>query len=69
VAMQELAEGPLARANLTIDQVYDETTYIDRSIEMLSRNLGSNNLCFYFIGCGRTPACPDCYLRLLDFGN
>ena len=40
VAMQELAEGPLARANLTIDQVYDETTYIDRSIEMLSRNLG-----------------------------
>ncbi|MEE8233176.1 MAG: efflux RND transporter permease subunit, partial [Gammaproteobacteria bacterium] len=40
VAVQELAEGPLARANLTIDQVYDETTYIDRSIEMLSRNLG-----------------------------
>ncbi len=40
VAMQELAEGPLAKANLTIDQVYDETTYIDRSIEMLSRNLG-----------------------------
>lgn len=40
VAMQELAEGPLARANLTINQVYDETTYIDRSIEMLSRNLG-----------------------------
>jgi len=40
VAMQELADGPLARANLTIDQVYDETTYIDRSIEMLSRNLG-----------------------------
>jgi len=40
VAMRELAEGPLARANLTIDQVYDETTYIDRSIEMLSRNLG-----------------------------
>ena len=40
VAMRELADGPLARANLTIDQVYDETTYIDRSIEMLSRNLG-----------------------------
>lgn len=40
VAMRELADGPLARANLTIDQVYDETTYIDRSIEMLRRNLG-----------------------------
>lgn len=39
-AMEELAKGPLARANLTIEQVYDETTYIDRSIEMLASNLG-----------------------------
>jgi len=38
-AMKELAKGPLARANLTIEQVYDETTYIDNSIEMLARNL------------------------------
>ena len=38
-AVQELANGPLARANLTIEQVYDETTYIDKSIEMLARNL------------------------------
>jgi hydrophobic/amphiphilic exporter-1 (mainly G- bacteria), HAE1 family len=40
VAAHELSEGPLARANLTIKQVYDETTYIDRSIEMLTSNLG-----------------------------
>jgi multidrug efflux pump subunit AcrB len=39
-ASVELAEGPLARANLTIEQVYDETTYIDNSIEMLASNLG-----------------------------
>ena len=38
-AVQELAKGPLARANLTIEQVYDETTYIDNSIAMLARNL------------------------------
>jgi multidrug efflux pump subunit AcrB len=38
-AVQELARGPLARANLTIEQVYDETTYIDNSIDMLARNL------------------------------
>ena len=39
-ASVELAEGPLARANLTIEQVYDETTYINNSIEMLASNLG-----------------------------
>jgi len=38
-AVNKLAKGPLARANLTIEQVYDETTYIDNSIEMLARNL------------------------------
>jgi len=38
-AVKELAEGPLAKANLTIEQVYDETTYIDNSINMLARNL------------------------------
>jgi multidrug efflux pump subunit AcrB len=38
-AVDELAKGPLARANLTIEQVYDETTYIDNSIDMLTRNL------------------------------
>jgi multidrug efflux pump subunit AcrB len=39
-AADELAEGPLKRAGLTIEQVYDETTYIDDSIHMLSTNLG-----------------------------
>ncbi|MEE9287725.1 MAG: efflux RND transporter permease subunit, partial [Gammaproteobacteria bacterium] len=36
----ELEAGPLARAGLTIEQVYDETVYIYRSIEMLRTNLG-----------------------------
>ena len=39
-AAAELAEGPLARANLVFRQVYDETTYIHRSIEMVRNNLG-----------------------------
>jgi len=39
-AMAELAEGPLARANLSITQVYDETLYIDRSINLVASNLG-----------------------------
>ena len=38
-AVKELATGPLAKADLSIKQVYDETTYIDRSIEMLTGNL------------------------------
>lgn len=38
-AMQELSEGPLQRARLSIEQVYDETIYIHRSIRMLSNNL------------------------------
>ncbi len=38
-AVAELQAGPLQRADLTIEQVYDETTYIDRSIEMLRNNL------------------------------
>lgn len=39
-AMAELQDGPLPRAGLTIEQVYDETVYIDNSIEMLRNNLG-----------------------------
>ena len=39
-AAAELAEGPLARAGLAFRQVYDETTYIHRSIEMVRNNLG-----------------------------
>lgn len=39
-AEAELREGPLARAQLKIEQVYDETTYIYRAIEMLTSNLG-----------------------------
>ena len=35
----ELREGPLKRANLSFEQVYDETLYIDRSIEMVTGNL------------------------------
>ncbi len=38
-AVTELRDGPLARANLSIQQVYDETIYIDRSIELVSSNL------------------------------
>jgi len=38
-AADELAAGPLQRAGLTIEQVYDETLYIYRSIEMLRNNL------------------------------
>ncbi len=38
-AAEELRDGPLARANLSFEQVYDETIYIDRSIEMLRNNL------------------------------
>ena len=38
--VNDLNNGPLKRANLTIEQVYDETVYIDRSINMLRNNLG-----------------------------
>ncbi len=38
-AALELRDGPLKRANLSFEQVYDETLYIYRSIEMLSGNL------------------------------
>lgn len=39
-AMNELKQGPLKRSNLTIEQVYDETVYIDSAIELLRSNLG-----------------------------
>ncbi len=39
-AVEELRVGPLARAGLTIEQVYDETTYIHRALLMLRNNLG-----------------------------
>ncbi len=38
-AANELREGPLKRAGLSFEQVYDETQYIDRSINMVSNNL------------------------------
>lgn len=38
-AARELAAGPLQRARLSVEQVYDETVYIYRSIEMLRNNL------------------------------
>jgi len=39
-AAAELRDGPLARAGLSFEQVYDETIYIDRSIAMVRNNLG-----------------------------
>ena len=38
-AYEELQAGPLARAGLSIEQVYDETHYIYRSLQMLGSNL------------------------------
>lgn len=38
-AAEELSQGTLARENLTIEQVYNETTYIERSIRVLVSNL------------------------------
>ncbi len=38
-AEAELAAGPLKRAGLSIEQVYDETVYIHSSIQMLRGNL------------------------------
>lgn len=39
-AAAELSAGPLKRANLSLEQVYDETDYIYQSIGMLRNNLG-----------------------------
>ncbi|MFQ5938199.1 MAG: efflux RND transporter permease subunit, partial [Acidiferrobacterales bacterium] len=39
-ALVELRDGVLSRARLSIEQVYDETIYIHRSIAMLRNNLG-----------------------------
>lgn len=39
-AVKELNDGPLKRNKLSIEQVYDETIYIHRSIEMVRNNLG-----------------------------
>ena len=38
-AAAELIEGPLATAGLQMEQVYDETVYINRSLQMLFGNL------------------------------
>jgi multidrug efflux pump subunit AcrB len=38
-AAAELVDGPLADANLRMEQVYDETVYINRSLQMLFGNL------------------------------
>jgi len=40
LAMNELRQGPLKRAELSIEQVYDETVYIHSAIELLRGNLG-----------------------------
>ena len=57
--VNELNNGPLKRANLTIEQVYDETVYIDRSISMLSNNLGlgiSLSIVILFLFTAKFPA-------------
>jgi len=38
-ATSELSDGPLKRAQLSLEQVYDETKYIDRSISLVQTNL------------------------------
>lgn len=38
-AVEELRTGPLQQAGLSIEQVFDETIYIHRAIQMLSNNL------------------------------
>ncbi len=38
-AVTELRQGPLKRAGLSLEQVYDETLYIHRSIRMVIQNL------------------------------
>lgn len=37
--VKELEQGPFKRANLNIEQVYDETVYIESAIELLRNNL------------------------------
>ncbi len=39
-AVAEIEQGPFKRANLNIEQVYDETVYIDSAIQLLRNNLG-----------------------------
>jgi len=39
-AVQEIEAGPFKRADLNIQQVYDETVYIDSAVELLRNNLG-----------------------------
>ena len=39
-AVAELSEGPLKRAGLSIEQVYDETLYIENAIQLLFTSLG-----------------------------
>ena len=40
IAVDELNDGALPRAGLSMEQVYDETVYIKQSIQMLRNNLG-----------------------------
>ena len=37
--VKELAEGPVKRENLLIEQVYDETDYINSSIDLVRQNI------------------------------
>ena len=37
--LADLAEGPLAEAGLVLEQVYDETVYIDGAIDLVTQNI------------------------------
>ena len=57
--VDELNSGPLERAGLNIEQVYDETLYIERSIRMLRNNLGlgiSLSIVILFLFTAKFPA-------------
>ena len=48
-AVEELREGPLKRENLEIIQVYDETVYINSSIDLVIQNIWVGGLLAAFI--------------------
>ena len=39
VVLKELAEGPVAEQNLVLEQVYDETIYIEGAIDLVTQNI------------------------------
>lgn len=37
--LRELEEGPVAAQNLQLEQVYDETVYIEGAIDLVTQNI------------------------------